>query len=110
MEEDSWEPSSNLLRLRAHQWLRAELEAREELQQRAAKLGQQALLATGAPTKEVDIFPMLPAYPVLPLGSFPSPPSLLQGFPGDLLWPSPAPTATVSSSGPGWASSPTGET
>ncbi|KAM7327506.1 hypothetical protein ACRRTK_013873 [Alexandromys fortis] len=54
VEEGSWEPSSNLLRLRAHQWLRAELEAREELQQRATKLGQQALLATGAPTKEVQ--------------------------------------------------------
>lgn len=73
MEEGSWEPSSNLLRLRAHQWLRAELEAREELQQRATKLGQQALLATGAPTKEVGVFLMLPAYPVLPLGSLSHP-------------------------------------
>ncbi|CAH6788033.1 Sptbn5 [Phodopus roborovskii] len=42
MEEGSWEPNSSLLRLRAHQWLR----------QRAIKLGQQALLATGTPTKE----------------------------------------------------------
>nr|XP_048315627.1 spectrin beta chain, non-erythrocytic 5 [Myodes glareolus] len=54
VEEGSWEPSSILLRLRAHQWLRAELEAREELQQRAAKLGQQALLVAGAPNKEVQ--------------------------------------------------------
>ncbi|XP_036040911.1 spectrin beta chain, non-erythrocytic 5 [Onychomys torridus] len=52
--EGSWEPSSSLLRLRAHQWLRAELEAREELQQQATKLGQQALLAAGTPTKEVQ--------------------------------------------------------
>ncbi|XP_060228154.1 spectrin beta chain, non-erythrocytic 5 [Meriones unguiculatus] len=53
IEEGSWEPSS-LLRLRAHQWLWAELKAREELQQQAAKLGQQALLAAGASTKEVQ--------------------------------------------------------
>ncbi|CAO2579266.1 Spectrin beta chain, non-erythrocytic 5, partial [Lemmus lemmus] len=79
IEEGSWEPSSNLLRLRAHQWLRAELEAGEELQQQAAKLGQQALLTAGTPTKEVGIFPMLPAYPVLPwAASFPPSPPLLQ--------------------------------
>lgn len=65
-EWDSWEPSSSLLKLRAHQWLRAELEAREELQQQAAKLGQQALLAAETPTKEVGIFLMLPSYPALP--------------------------------------------
>ncbi|XP_040602017.1 LOW QUALITY PROTEIN: spectrin beta chain, non-erythrocytic 5 [Mesocricetus auratus] len=52
--EGSWEPGNSLLRLRAHQWLRAELDAREELQQRATKLGQQALLAAGTPTREVQ--------------------------------------------------------
>lgn len=65
-EWDSWEPSSSLLKLRAHQWLRAELEAREELQQQAAKLGQQALLAAETPTKEVGIFPHAPILPCPP--------------------------------------------
>lgn len=65
-EEASWEPSHTLLRLRAHQWLRAELEAREELQQQATRLGQQSLLAAGTPTKEVGPLPMLPAHPVTP--------------------------------------------
>lgn len=108
-EECSWEPSSSLLRLRAHQWLRAELEAREELQQQAAKLGQQALLAAGIPTKEVGTFPMLPAYPVLLWTvSFPptptSSPRLLWGSTSSRPQPH---LSTFSSSGPGWASSPT---
>ncbi|KAL1785833.1 spectrin beta chain, non-erythrocytic 5 [Sigmodon hispidus] len=54
MEEGPWEPSSSLLRLRAHRWLLAELEAREELQQQATELGQQALPAEGTLTKEVQ--------------------------------------------------------
>ncbi|XP_032107131.1 spectrin beta chain, non-erythrocytic 5 [Sapajus apella] len=54
MEESSPEPSSAPLRLSAHQWLRAELEAREKLWQRATQLGQQALLAAGTPAKEVQ--------------------------------------------------------
>ncbi|XP_028622676.1 spectrin beta chain, non-erythrocytic 5 [Grammomys surdaster] len=53
MEEGSWDPSSILLRLRAHQWLWTELEAREELQQRATKMGQ-ALLAAGTTAKVQD--------------------------------------------------------
>ncbi|XP_076785650.1 spectrin beta chain, non-erythrocytic 5 isoform X3 [Arvicanthis niloticus] len=53
MEEGSWEPSSILLRLRAHQWLWAELKAREELQQRATKMGQ-ALLVAGTTAKVQD--------------------------------------------------------
>lgn len=56
MEEGSWEPSSTSLRLRAHQWLWAELQAREELQQRAAKMGQALLAAAGA-TAKVGISP-----------------------------------------------------
>uniref|UniRef100_A0A8C5UMU9 Spectrin beta, non-erythrocytic 5 n=1 Tax=Microcebus murinus TaxID=30608 RepID=A0A8C5UMU9_MICMU len=54
VEESSQEPGSGPLKLSAHQQLRAELEAQEELQQRAAQLGQQALLAAGTPTKEVQ--------------------------------------------------------
>ncbi|XP_042798196.1 spectrin beta chain, non-erythrocytic 5 [Panthera leo] len=52
-EESSRGPSSGLLKLVAHQQLRAELEAREELHQRASELGQQVLLAAGTPIKEV---------------------------------------------------------
>ncbi|XP_038962424.1 spectrin beta chain, non-erythrocytic 5 isoform X3 [Rattus norvegicus] len=54
MEDDSWEPSSILLRLRAHQWLWAELKAREELQEQGTKMGQQALLVARTPTKVQD--------------------------------------------------------
>ncbi|XP_073733567.1 spectrin beta chain, non-erythrocytic 5 [Callorhinus ursinus] len=54
-EENSQEPSSGLLMLlSAHRQLRAELEAREELHQMASQLGQQALLAVGTPSKEVQ--------------------------------------------------------
>ncbi|EHH63003.1 hypothetical protein EGM_15887 [Macaca fascicularis] len=54
LEESSPEPSRGPLKLSAHQWLRAELEAREKLWQQATQLGQQALLAAGTPTKEVQ--------------------------------------------------------
>ncbi|XP_054524250.2 spectrin beta chain, non-erythrocytic 5-like [Pan troglodytes] len=54
VEESSQEPSSGPQKLSAHQWLRAELEAREKLWQQATQLGQQALLAAGTPTKEVQ--------------------------------------------------------
>ncbi|XP_031791592.1 spectrin beta chain, non-erythrocytic 5 [Piliocolobus tephrosceles] len=54
LQESSQEPSSGPLKLSAHQWLRAELEAREKLWQQATQLGQQALLAAGTPTKEVQ--------------------------------------------------------
>lgn len=101
VEEGSWEPSSSLLRLRAHQWLRAELEAREELQQQATKLGQQALLVAGAPNKEVGIFPMLPAYPVLPWALFPTFTTPSPRPPGDLLV---APTPTSPSPRSPWGS------
>ncbi|XP_035564644.1 spectrin beta chain, non-erythrocytic 5 [Canis lupus dingo] len=53
-EESSQEPSGGLLTLSAHQQLRAELEAREDLHQRAFQLGQQALLDVGTPMKEVQ--------------------------------------------------------
>ncbi|KAF5925525.1 hypothetical protein HPG69_001972 [Diceros bicornis minor] len=53
-EETSQEPSSDLLKLSAHQQLREELEAQEELHQRATQLGQQALLAAETPIKEVQ--------------------------------------------------------
>ncbi|XP_049479925.1 spectrin beta chain, non-erythrocytic 5-like [Panthera uncia] len=53
-EESSREPSSGLLKLVTHQQLRAELEAREELHQRASELGQQVLLAAGTPIEEVQ--------------------------------------------------------
>ncbi|XP_034850492.1 spectrin beta chain, non-erythrocytic 5 [Mirounga leonina] len=54
-EENSQEPGSGLLTLLStHRQLRAELEAREELHQRASQLGQQALLAVGTPSKEVQ--------------------------------------------------------
>ncbi|XP_025775020.1 spectrin beta chain, non-erythrocytic 5 [Puma concolor] len=53
-EESSREPSSGLLKLVTHQQLRAELEARDELHQRASELGQQVLLAAGTPIKEVQ--------------------------------------------------------
>ncbi|KAK2109395.1 Spectrin beta chain, non-erythrocytic 5 [Saguinus oedipus] len=46
VEESSPEPSSAPLKLSAHQWLRAELEAREKLWQRASQLG--------TPAKEVQ--------------------------------------------------------
>uniref|UniRef100_A0A8D2AM26 Spectrin beta, non-erythrocytic 5 n=1 Tax=Sciurus vulgaris TaxID=55149 RepID=A0A8D2AM26_SCIVU len=54
VEESSQEPSSSLLKLRTHEWLQAELEAREELRLQASQLGQQALLTVGTPTKEVQ--------------------------------------------------------
>ena len=50
VEAGSQEPGSGLS---AHQQLRAMLEAREELYQQAAQLGQQALLAAGTCIKEV---------------------------------------------------------
>lgn len=78
MEEGSWEPSSILLRLRAHQWLWAELKAREELQQRATKMGQ-ALLVAGT-TAKVGICPSSQAT----LSSLRLPPS----YPQPLLLPS----------------------
>ncbi|XP_021581618.2 spectrin beta chain, non-erythrocytic 5 isoform X1 [Ictidomys tridecemlineatus] len=53
-EESSQGPSSSLLNLKTHQWLQAELESREELRLQASQLGQQALLAIGTPTKEVQ--------------------------------------------------------
>ena len=63
VEESSQEPSSGPLKLSAHQWLRAELEAREKLWQQATQLGQQALLAAGTPTKEVGPLPWCPHIP-----------------------------------------------
>ncbi|XP_057577784.1 spectrin beta chain, non-erythrocytic 5 [Hippopotamus amphibius kiboko] len=54
VEESSQEPGSGPLQLSAHQQLQAALEAQEELHQQAAKLGQQALLAAGTSTKEVQ--------------------------------------------------------
>ncbi|KAM5340248.1 LOW QUALITY PROTEIN: spectrin beta chain, non-erythrocytic 5 [Glossophaga mutica] len=51
--ESSQEASSGPIKLDAHHPLQAELEAQEELYQRAAQRGQQALLAAGAPVKEV---------------------------------------------------------
>ncbi|XP_072594223.1 spectrin beta chain, non-erythrocytic 5 [Vulpes vulpes] len=53
-EESSRDPSGGLLMLGTHQQLRAELEAREDLHQRASQLGQQALLDVGTPMKEVQ--------------------------------------------------------
>uniref|UniRef100_A0A8C4M5V2 Spectrin beta, non-erythrocytic 5 n=1 Tax=Equus asinus TaxID=9793 RepID=A0A8C4M5V2_EQUAS len=53
-EDTFQEPSSGPLALSAHQQLRAELEAQEELYQRAAQLGRQVLLAAGTPIKEVQ--------------------------------------------------------
>ncbi|KAM9646114.1 spectrin beta chain, non-erythrocytic 5 [Trichechus inunguis] len=53
IEERSQDPRSGPLKLSAHQQLRAELEAQEELHQRATQLGQQALLTAGLSTKEV---------------------------------------------------------
>ena len=65
-EESSREPSGGLLTLSAHQQLRAELEAREDLHQRASQLGQQALLDVGTPMKEVGPFVGAPPQPALP--------------------------------------------
>ncbi|XP_012865444.1 PREDICTED: spectrin beta chain, non-erythrocytic 5 [Dipodomys ordii] len=53
-EDDSPEPPPAPPSLSALQWLQAELQAREALWQQATQLGQQALLATGAPTEEVQ--------------------------------------------------------
>ncbi|KAM9202881.1 spectrin beta chain, non-erythrocytic 5 [Dugong dugon] len=53
VEERSQDPRSGPLKLSAHQQLQAELEAQEELHQRATQLGQQALLTAGLSTKEV---------------------------------------------------------
>ncbi|XP_045863809.1 spectrin beta chain, non-erythrocytic 5 [Meles meles] len=55
-QEGSQEPGRGLpTLLSSHRQLRAELEAREELHQRASQLGQQALLAVvGTPIKEVQ--------------------------------------------------------
>ncbi|CAN0540377.1 unnamed protein product [Rangifer tarandus platyrhynchus] len=53
VEASSQEPGSGPLELSTHQQLRAVLEAREELYQQAAQLGQQALLAAGTCIKEV---------------------------------------------------------
>uniref|UniRef100_A0A8C6D7R2 Spectrin beta, non-erythrocytic 5 n=1 Tax=Moschus moschiferus TaxID=68415 RepID=A0A8C6D7R2_MOSMO len=53
VEASSQEPGSDPLKLSAHQELRVVLEAREELYQQAAQLGQQALLAAGTCIKEV---------------------------------------------------------
>lgn len=66
-EENSQEPGSGLLTLlSAHRQLRAELEAREELHQRASQLGQQALLAVGTPSKEVGPLVRCPPPPACP--------------------------------------------
>lgn len=66
MAESSQEASSGPIKLDAHQLLWAELEAQEDLYQRAAQRGQQALLATGAPVKEVGPLSWLPpAHPDL---------------------------------------------
>ncbi|XP_019500408.1 PREDICTED: spectrin beta chain, non-erythrocytic 5 [Hipposideros armiger] len=54
VEESFQEASSGPIKFNAHQQLRAELEAQEELYQRATQLGQQALLAAGTPIKEVQ--------------------------------------------------------
>ncbi|KAI4540410.1 hypothetical protein MG293_009451 [Ovis ammon polii] len=54
VEASSQEPGSGPLKLSAHKQLRAMLEAREELYQQAAQLGQQALLAAGTCIKEVQ--------------------------------------------------------
>lgn len=61
VEAGSQEPGSGPLKLSAHQQLRAMLEAREELYQQAAQLGQQALLAAGTCITEVG-----PPFPVPP--------------------------------------------
>ena len=66
-EASSQEPGSGPLKLSAHKQLRAMLEAREELYQQAAQLGQQALLAAGTCIKEVG-----PPFPLPPL-SLPEP-------------------------------------
>uniref|UniRef100_A0A286XUZ7 Spectrin beta, non-erythrocytic 5 n=1 Tax=Cavia porcellus TaxID=10141 RepID=A0A286XUZ7_CAVPO len=50
-EEGPWDPSSSPFALITHRQLRAELEAREELQQQATKLGQRALLTAGTHIK-----------------------------------------------------------
>ncbi|XP_069861789.1 spectrin beta chain, non-erythrocytic 5 [Dipodomys merriami] len=54
MEDESPEPRPAPPSLSALQWLQAELQAREALRQQATQLGQQALLAAGAPTEEVQ--------------------------------------------------------
>uniref|UniRef100_A0A671DN44 Spectrin beta, non-erythrocytic 5 n=1 Tax=Rhinolophus ferrumequinum TaxID=59479 RepID=A0A671DN44_RHIFE len=54
VEESAQEASSGPIKFNAHQQLRAELEAQEQLHQRAAQLGQKALLAAGTPVKEVQ--------------------------------------------------------
>lgn len=65
-EKNSQEGSSVQIKLSIHQQLRAELEAQEELHQRATQLGQQALLAAETPIKEVGpLFWCPPAYPDL---------------------------------------------
>ena len=60
VEESSQEASSGPVKLDAHQQLRAELEAKEELYQRTTQLGQQALLAARVPVKEVGPLSWLP--------------------------------------------------
>lgn len=60
VEESFQEASSGPIKFNAHQQLRAELEAQEELYQRATQLGQQALLAAGTPIKEVGPFVWCP--------------------------------------------------
>lgn len=116
MEEASWDPRSILLRFRAHQWLWAELKAREKLQQQATKMGQQALLAAGTPAK-VGIFPSSqPTLSSLRLPSSHPTPLLLpsvssqRSLLGSISAPPPPQLPTLSSSGPGWASNPTGGT
>lgn len=52
-EERPQQASSDPITLSAHPQLWAEVEAQEELYQRAAQLGQQALLAAGTPIEEV---------------------------------------------------------
>uniref|UniRef100_G3TAJ4 Calponin-homology (CH) domain-containing protein n=1 Tax=Loxodonta africana TaxID=9785 RepID=G3TAJ4_LOXAF len=54
VEKRSQDPSSVPLKLHAHQQLRAELETQEELHLQATQLGQQALLTSALPTKEVQ--------------------------------------------------------
>lgn len=73
-EEGPWDPSSSPFALITHRQLRAELEAREELQQQATKLGQRALLTAGTHIKEVTSFPVPPAYSDLPQPAQPQAP------------------------------------
>ncbi|XP_076983663.1 spectrin beta chain, non-erythrocytic 5 [Tamandua tetradactyla] len=54
LEESSQDLGGSSLKLSIHQQLRAELKVQDERYQRATQLGQEALLAAGAATKEVQ--------------------------------------------------------